>query len=90
VLARRDIGQIAQELQRGYDQLLSDTETAYADGFQDALDIILENAPGDSGEVVAWLIHTLQSGSAWQAPEWEGVIARIREARRYLETGGGG
>jgi len=80
---------IAQELRREYDQLLDDTETAYNDGFQDALKVILDNAPGDSGILVGWLIHTLQTPSAWQTPEWERVLERLRDARRYLEAGSG-
>ena len=66
------------------DELVNDAETAYQDGWQDALQQALENAPGDSGIVVGWLIKTLESDSAWRAPEWDGVIDLIREARRHL------
>ena len=87
-MALHDMTLIAQELQRAYDQLVNDAETAYQDGWQDALKQALENAPGDSGSVVRWLIQTLESDSAWQAPEWEAVIELIREARRALAAGG--
>lgn len=82
-----DMTSIAYELRRAYDELSNDAETAYQDGWQAALKHVLENAPGDSGIVVGWLIHTLQADSAWQAPEWDSVIETIREARRMLTEG---
>ncbi len=88
-MALHDMTLIAYELRRAYDELSNDVETAYQDGWQAALKHILENAPGDSGIVVGWLIHTLQTDTAWQAPEWEAVIESIREARRTLTAGGG-
>ncbi len=84
-----DMTAIAQALRQAYDELVNDAETAYQDGWQDALKQALENAPGDSGIVVSWLIKTLESDSAWGVPEWEGVIELIREARRYLAAHSG-
>ncbi|MHB8751179.1 MAG: hypothetical protein ACYDBJ_18565, partial [Aggregatilineales bacterium] len=84
-----DMTAIAQALRQAYDELVNDAETAYQSGWQDALAQALENAPGDSGMVVGWLIRTLETDSAWRVPEWEGVIELIREARRYLAANGG-
>lgn len=88
IIGRIDMTKIAQELQRAHDQLLDETETAYQDGWQagwdEALSQVIENAPGDSGVVVAWLVHTLLSDASWREPAWEGVIALIREAQGYL------
>ncbi len=87
--ALHDMTTIAQELRQAYDELVNDAETAYQTGWQDALKQALENAPGDSGIVVSWLIKTLETDSAWRVPEWEGVIELIREARRYLAAHSG-
>ena len=70
-MALHDMTMIAQELRQAYDELVNDAETAYQSGWQDALQQALENAPGNSGIVVSWLIKTLGSDSAWRAPEWE-------------------
>ena len=83
-VALHDMTQIALELRRAYDELSRDAETAYQDGWQDALKQALDNAPGDSGSVVRWLIHTLESDSVWRTPEWEEVIELIREARQHI------
>ncbi|MHB8630126.1 MAG: hypothetical protein ACYDBJ_17165 [Aggregatilineales bacterium] len=84
-----DMTAIAQALRRAYDELVNDAETAYQSGWQDALAQALENAPGDSGMVVGWLIKTLETDSAWRVPAWDGVIELIREARRYLAANSG-
>ncbi|MHB8627849.1 MAG: hypothetical protein ACYDBJ_23655 [Aggregatilineales bacterium] len=84
-----DMTAIAQELRRAYDEVVSDAEMAYQDGWHDALKQALENAPGDSGMVINWLIKALETDSAWRAPEWEGVIELIRAARRYLAANSG-
>ncbi|MHB8627525.1 MAG: hypothetical protein ACYDBJ_28940 [Aggregatilineales bacterium] len=88
-MALHDMTMIAQELRQAYNELVNDAETAYQTGWQDALKQALENAPGDSGMVVRWLIKTLETDSAWRVPEWEGVIELIREARRYLAANSG-
>ena len=91
--ALQDVAKITQELGQAYDQVVNDAETAYGDGWQagweEALQQLVTNAPRGSGEVVDWLIHALQSGAAYQAPEWDGVVALIREAQRYLTANGG-
>lgn len=88
-IGAHDLLRIAQELRLAHDLAVNDLATAYNDGWSDALKMIQENAPGDSGVVIGWLIHVLQTPSVWQAPEWEGVLELIREARRYLEAGSG-
>ncbi len=60
-MALHDMTLIAQALRQAYDELVNDAETAYQDGWQDALKQALENAPGDSGMVVGWLIKTLEA-----------------------------
>ena len=88
-MALHDMTLIAYELRRAYDELSHDAETAYQDGWQDALKQALDNAPGDSGKVVRWLIQTLESDSAWRTPEWDDVIGLIREARQHIALNSG-
>jgi hypothetical protein len=58
--ALQDLTRMAEALQTAYDELFAHADSAYQQGYQDALKEVLANR-ADNELVIAWLLHVLDT-----------------------------
>jgi hypothetical protein len=51
---------------------------------------MLDTVPLASRDLVEWLLHILQSDTAYREPAWDRIMALIGDAQKYLEANGEG